>query len=127
MSFIMLRAIGRGHVVARTLRTCLSHSNKCQTVRKPVEWLQPSLRMIPAATRSFYLSPSWNQVQAVGVVQQQNAEPRSDERITQFAELASKGLVSNKIISSITNKMGLSSMTDIQSLTIHETLKGNDV
>ena len=83
--------------------------------------------MIPAATRSFYLSPSWNQVQAVGVVQQQNAEPRSDERITQFAELASKGLVSNKIISSITNKMGLSSMTDIQSLTIHETLKGNDV
>jgi hypothetical protein len=41
--------------------------------------------------------------------------------------LASKGLVSGKLIDAVTLRMGLSSMTDIQSLTIHETLKGKDV
>lgn len=52
--------------------------------------------------------------------------PSGEQRITQFQELADRNLVSPKIISNIT-KMNITTMTDVQSMTIHETLKGDDV
>jgi ATP-dependent RNA helicase MSS116 len=54
-------------------------------------------------------------------------EPVEDSRITQFQELATRQLVNPKIIQNITKKMNINTMTEIQSLTIHETLEGDDL
>lgn len=56
--------------------------------------------------------------------------PRSNDEveiITKFQDLADKGLVNPAIIDEITKGMGHHTMTDVQSLTIDETLKGTDV
>ena len=56
--------------------------------------------------------------------------PRSNEEveiITKFQDLADKGHVHPTIIKQITETMGHHTMTDVQSLTIDETLKGTDV
>ena len=45
---------------------------------------------------------------------------------TKFAELAERNLVSEKIVRTLTEDMGLVTMTQVQSLTINETLKGVD-
>ena len=47
--------------------------------------------------------------------------------ITKFRDLADKGYVDPVIIDTITKKMGLETMTQVQSLTINEALKGVDV
>lgn len=57
----------------------------------------------------------------------QEAADASEQPITQFQELADKGLVNERIIYSITQKMNLTTMTDVQRMTIPETLKGVDV
>ena len=63
-------------------------------------------------------------------------EPPSDAQITEatrlgpitkFKELSRDGLVCNTVVDTITEKMGLEIMTQVQSLTINETLKGIDV
>lgn len=47
--------------------------------------------------------------------------------ITKFHELADQKLVSPVVVDTITKQMGLETMTQVQSLTINETLKGTDV
>lgn len=49
------------------------------------------------------------------------------EIITKFQDLADRGHVHPAIIKEITDTMGHATMTDVQSLTIAETLKGTDV
>lgn len=46
---------------------------------------------------------------------------------TRFGELAHNGLVNQRIIDTLTNKMNLDTMTQVQSLTINEALTGVDV
>jgi superfamily II DNA/RNA helicase len=52
--------------------------------------------------------------------------PAADRVITKFSELSELGLVSPKVIDAITN-MGITTMTEVQTLTINQTLKGADV
>ncbi|KFZ11155.1 hypothetical protein V502_07712 [Pseudogymnoascus sp. VKM F-4520 (FW-2644)] len=68
--------------------------------------------------------------------QEQVYDPKDDiiarsnedvEIITKFQDLADKGLVHPAIIKEITDTMGHETMTDVQTLTIAETLKGTDV
>lgn len=68
--------------------------------------------------------------------QEQVYDPKDDiiarsnedvEIITKFQDLADKGLVHPAIIKEITETMGHETMTDVQTLTIAETLKGTDV
>ncbi|KAI9672901.1 MAG: hypothetical protein M1829_004451 [Trizodia sp. TS-e1964] len=47
--------------------------------------------------------------------------------ITKFHELADRQLVDANIINNITKKMGIETMTEVQSKTINETLTGDDV
>lgn len=47
--------------------------------------------------------------------------------VTKFKELAERGMVCDTIVRTITKDMGLETMTQVQSLTINETLKGVDV
>ena len=47
--------------------------------------------------------------------------------ITKFQDLADQGHVHHHVITEITKGMGHTTMTDVQSQTINETLKGTDV
>lgn len=47
--------------------------------------------------------------------------------ITQFAELKTRGLVDGAVIDNLTERMGLSTMTEVQTATINEALKGADM
>lgn len=47
--------------------------------------------------------------------------------VTRFAELLERGMVSESVVKTITEDMGLETMTQVQSMTINETLKGIDV
>lgn len=47
--------------------------------------------------------------------------------VTKFQELADRGMVSPTVIKTLTQDMRLETMTQVQSLTINETLKGIDV
>ena len=126
----MLGAVRQGHVLARVLRTCSARSIS-QITRRPAKWQQlSSSRISPLATRTFHSSPSWKKpslAEAEAESAEQEEQPReSNGLITEFQDLADRGLVSEKIIKSITQKMGLKTMTEVQSMTINETLKGSD-
>jgi ATP-dependent RNA helicase MSS116 len=47
--------------------------------------------------------------------------------VTEFQELADRGMVSDTVVRTLTRDMGLKTMTAVQSMTINETLKGIDV
>lgn len=49
------------------------------------------------------------------------------EPLREFADLQKQGLVDPQIINTITQKMNITTMTDVQSMTLRETLKGTDV
>ena len=48
-------------------------------------------------------------------------------KIIKFKELAEHGMVCPTVVDTITNEMGLETMTEVQSLTISESLKGRDM
>lgn len=52
---------------------------------------------------------------------------RRDGPITLFSDLAQRGLVSQPVIDTIVGGMGLKTMTQVQTLTIEELLKGRDM
>lgn len=47
--------------------------------------------------------------------------------VTKFQQLADLNMVSPVVVKTLTADMGLETMTQVQSLTINETLKGIDV
>ena len=47
--------------------------------------------------------------------------------VTRFAELLERRMVSNSVVEALTQDMGLKTMTQVQSMTISESLKGVDV
>ena len=47
--------------------------------------------------------------------------------VTKFQQLADRGMVSPTVVKTLTQDMRLETMTQVQSLTINETLKGIDV
>jgi ATP-dependent RNA helicase MSS116, mitochondrial len=84
-------------------------------------------RLTSSATstaRVFSSLPAWRQQAA----QAQDENPAGGPpQITKFQELADYGLVSRRVISTIVDKMGIHTMTDVQRLTINECLDGADV
>ena len=47
--------------------------------------------------------------------------------VTKFQDLAGRGMVCQTVVDTITKDMGLETMTQVQSLTINESLKGQDM
>ena len=94
------------------------------------------------ATRAFSFRAPLRQHAAARVVdaeieQDVNAQqPPSDNQIneatrhgpvTKFQELSDRSMVCSTLVKTITKDMGLETMTQVQSMTINETLKGIDV
>ena len=53
--------------------------------------------------------------------------PPTDAPVTRFADLHERNLVCRTVVRTLTSEMGLDTMTEVQSKTINETLKGLDV
>jgi ATP-dependent RNA helicase MSS116 len=103
------------------LTVALSRSTK---LARPSPYASSSV-----VSRLYHASPTRGQsaVAAAAIPQEVNDDaPAAGRVITKFSELSELGLVSPKVIDAITS-MGISTMTDVQTLTINQTLKGADV
>lgn len=85
----------------------------------------PTSRLTNASYAGFHHSAKWQQIAAAHAdVEQSSGE---NGLITEFADLATQGLVHPNIINTITKQMRLTTMTEVQTRTINEALNGNDV
>lgn len=121
----MLAAVRRSGVQA--LRAPISRSLIARATPQPFKW-QPSPRTaaLPQIYRSLHVSSTLGAAEAAQA-QTTDAESATPQRVTEFDDLAKHGLVSPKITNRITKFMKITTMTDVQSMTINETLQGDDV
>jgi ATP-dependent RNA helicase MSS116 len=73
--------------------------------------------------RSFSSSIRWRQE---ALAEAPDASEAATGELTKFQELVDRGLIHANVIDALT-KNGLITMTDVQSATINQTLKGTDV
>ncbi|KAF2036575.1 DEAD-domain-containing protein [Setomelanomma holmii] len=85
----------------------------------------PSTRVADITAAGFHHSAKWQQIAAVQV--ETGEVTGQDGPITEFQELAARGLVHPNIINVITKSMRITTMTDVQTRTINEALSGVDV
>jgi ATP-dependent RNA helicase MSS116, mitochondrial len=121
----MFNAVRRGPALARAFRACapraLPSARTTSALVANFKTALPSTYSPVSQVRLFQSTISAKQ-QVNAAVQDQEA-PKG---ITQFNELAVQGLVHPRIIHSITERMGIQSMTDVQRLTIQNTIQGID-
>lgn len=101
-------------ISTRTLRT--PFPNTSSALRIPLQ----SARLGNASFAGFHNSAAKWQQEA-----QQSIE--EDGPVTEFQDLATRGLVHPNLINTITKQMKLTTMTDVQSRTINEALSGVDM
>lgn len=107
-------------VSTRTLRTPLTHNSS--VLRIPLQ----SARLQNVSFAGFHNSATrWQQEAQEAQEAQQSIE--EDGPVTEFKELATRGLVHPNLIRTITNQMKLTTMTDVQTRTINEALSGVDM
>ncbi|KAF1825091.1 DEAD-domain-containing protein [Dissoconium aciculare CBS 342.82] len=79
------------------------------------------------ATRDFH-STSLRKDAAESADGRDQAKEDSDAQVvSKFAELETRGLVHPTVVNTITRGMGLETMTEVQSATLHEALRGTDI
>ena len=145
----MLNISRRGPAsVARSLLS-FSTCSRCSGPTHPRD-LQRCLPRIrsPTIARPFGSSSQWRRSAAAsaavedevieGEIEQESfaQTPPSNAQInravqhgpvTKFKDLAERGMVCQTVVDTITKDMGLETMTQVQSLTINESLKGKDM
>lgn len=120
----MRRAFQR--CVASLPRTIASSNGLArQSINKATVPQHAVLRSYPA-TRSIHQSAFLRQQTAAQETDTDNPPSGGNGRITRFAELESQGLVHPNVIRSFKD-MGIDTMTDVQSMSINEALKGQDM
>lgn len=118
------RNLSTATLATRALRTPLSQSSPA--LRFPLQ----TARLANASVAGFHNSAKWQQVAAAEQQADHETEsnaPKSNGPITQFQDLADKGLVHPNIIDVVTKSMRITTMTDVQTRTINEALSGVDV
>ena len=121
-----------------------SISSRCAKFITFRNQLQVASRTLPTQSlRAISTTPQWGQ-RALASREVEEAErehvdtqrPPLDSRIdeaiqhgpvTKFKDLMTRNLVCKTVVDTLTEYMGLDTMTQVQSLTIKETLKGIDV
>ncbi|CAN9370398.1 unnamed protein product [Alternaria alternata] len=104
-------------VSTRTLRTPLTHNSS--VLRIPLQ----SARLQNVSFAGFHNSATRWQQEA----QEAQQSIEEDGPVTEFKDLATRGLVHPNLIRTITNQMKLTTMTDVQTRTINEALSGVDI
>lgn len=121
----MLGAVRR-FGVSQALRASAPRSLSARWAPQLLKWQAPSSQ-VPVLAKSLHTSfPALNAAAAEATATLENTS-QEPEFITEFADLMTKGLIDPSIIRNITGRMGLSTMTDVQSQTINQMLGGIDV
>ncbi|KAH8434198.1 DEAD/DEAH box helicase [Aspergillus melleus] len=109
----------------------VSHALRASTPRAVSSGLTPrALQWHPSSSASLQFAPkSLYHVSAprFSAAQAQELSVEESEEVAKFSQLADKNLVDRKIIRTITERMNITDMTDVQKMTIADTLKGGDV
>ncbi|EEA26402.1 hypothetical protein TMatcc_005330 [Talaromyces marneffei ATCC 18224] len=124
----MYNAVRRGPALARAFRTCAPRVSQTARVtstvtahlQKPLPLTISSLRQIRSIQSSALLKQSSATAAAT-------KPQESFSSISEFSELAQHGYVHPRIIHSITEKMKINSMTDVQKQTISHSVTGADI
>ncbi|KAK2810052.1 hypothetical protein FQN50_003246 [Emmonsiellopsis sp. PD_5] len=121
----MLAPVRRGGVLARTLQTCIARPARISLgIQQAVKSYQLGSQSSNLPIRNFHAYPA---LRSLGTNEAVKPEEDSSPELAEFSQLAESGLVSDKVINVITDKMGIKTMTDVQRMTINATLKGSDV
>ena len=146
----MLNTLRRGPAsIARVLHSSSTYSTVCIRIARARQLqLRPIQTAIVTSSRALHSSPQWRRyATATAEVQDEAIEGQiADEvnsqrppsnadidistrlgRVTKFHQLADLNMVSPVVVKTLTQDLGLETMTQVQSLTINETLKGIDV
>ena len=118
--------------VSHALRATTPRSISARLTSQLPKWQAPSSLSSLDATRSLHssfprLSAATAQATAENIVEEiQTSKPAL---ITEFADLARENFIHSKIIKNIIqpDRMNLKTMTEVQSLTINEIVKGDDM
>ncbi|KAE8350125.1 P-loop containing nucleoside triphosphate hydrolase protein [Aspergillus coremiiformis] len=123
----MLGALRRNGV-AHALRASAPRFLSARVTSQRLNWHPPSLSAVSHVPRSLFHASQFS-YSAVAQAQEQTTEPETDqsERLTEFKQLADQRLVDPVIIRTITKTMKIETMTEVQSMTIRQSLNGNDV
>lgn len=118
----MLAPARAGRFLSRSaLRLLSASSSSLRIAHIPVRSAPHSIY-----TRAFSSFPRLRQQEAVAEEPETEQKYASPE-LTTFQQLADEGIIHPHIIKTITQKMNIHNMTDVQRLTINECLDGSDV
>lgn len=115
--------------VPQVLRASAPRTLSARWASQSLKWQAQSIQS-PALVRSFQTSfPALRAASAEAVAAAHSVEPAESELITEFADLKTKGLIDALIVRNITHpdRMGLTTMTEVQSQTINQMLRGDDM
>ena len=128
LSLILSKMLGvfRQFGVSQALRASAPRTLSARSAQL-CKWQAPATRT-PVLARSFQTSfPAFNAAtQATQAAKETESEP---ELITKFADLQKHELIDGTLIRNIVSpvRMGLETMTEVQSQTINQMLQGDDV
>ncbi|ETN41445.1 uncharacterized protein HMPREF1541_03381 [Cyphellophora europaea CBS 101466] len=119
----MLTPALTGRLLSRSSLRLLSTSSASPLRSAPISIRASKFASI--STRRFSSFPQLRQAQAVAEASEdlKHASPE----LTTFKELGDNGIIHPHIIKTITDKMNIHTMTDVQRMTINECLDGSDV
>lgn len=115
--------------VSHALRASAPRSLSVRLTPQLLKWQRQSTPAFPAMSRSLQTSIPALSPASTNAEQINESESSAPERITEFIDLKTSGLIHPEIINNITlaRRMNIKTMTDVQSLTLHEVLGGGDV
>lgn len=78
----------------------------------------------PVTARTYHATRVWQEQEAS---QAGDVEDGKDAVVTRFEDLELRGMVNRSIVRTLTNEMKMENMTEVQTATINEALKGTDM
>lgn len=121
----MLSALRR-FGVSHALRASTPRAIPSGLTPRALQWHPSSAASLQTAPKSLY-HVSAPRFSASAEAQVQEAGAEESQQLAKFSDLLSKRLVDRRLIRTINYKMNIHEMTDVQKMTIEETLKGGDV
>lgn len=111
----------------RTLSSLPSSSlaSSSHSIRQNV--CRPSLRGTPLVIRSIHQSSRLRQEAQAVVDEDVELHKTPQGPLTRFEELETRGSIHRNVIQTIVKDMGLTTMTEVQTKTINEALRGDDI
>ena len=121
--------------LSKSLSLCLSSSRYALQTGPRLHSTPSKALPLTLQSKSFHSLPRAQAAAAAAAVAREedgsasgdNTHGGAQDFVTKFADLASRRMVANNVVNTLTNEMKLVTMTPVQSQTIDQTLKGRDV